>query len=401
MRVLTTIRHMAGRAALAGVGCALAFLLLEICIRFFGIGYPLFTTWDPQIGFVLLPGAEGWFRQEGEAYIRINSHGMRDREHATAKAPGVFRIAVLGDSYAEALQVPVEKTFWAGVERHLATCPALQGRAIEVLNFGVSGFGTVQELLMWRHRASAFTPDLVLLAITTGNDIRDNARALAQDPLKPYFTLQGGELVLDDSYKQLPAAVARQTWRYHAWQALSQRVRLLQIANRARQIVELRSRPVPASALSKQAQQGQEAGLDSGVYLEPTDLIWEEAWRVTERIIVQLRDDVAAKGSRLHVATLSSGIQVHPDRRVREETERQLGVTSLFYPDERIASLGRREAISVTTLAPSLRAAAEQGQLPVHGFGATLGQGHWNEHGHREAGRMIARDLCAELGGGS
>jgi len=58
---------------------------------------------------VLRPGAEGWWSKEGGAYVRINNGGLRDREHAKAKPTNALRIAVLGDSYAEALQVPIDR----------------------------------------------------------------------------------------------------------------------------------------------------------------------------------------------------------------------------------------------------------------------------------------------------
>jgi hypothetical protein len=63
---------------------------------------------------------------------------LRDREHDHART---LRIAVLGDSFAEALQITMEEAFWS-VE--LQGCPSLAGREPEVINFGVSGYGTAQ-----------------------------------------------------------------------------------------------------------------------------------------------------------------------------------------------------------------------------------------------------------------
>lgn len=71
---------------------------------------------DEARGYALRPGMEGWFRKEGESYVRINSDGLRDRQHTKAKPENTLRIAVLGDSYAEALQVPMEQAFWAVME---------------------------------------------------------------------------------------------------------------------------------------------------------------------------------------------------------------------------------------------------------------------------------------------
>ena len=56
--------------------------------------------------------AEGWHRSEGEAYIRINSRGLRDREHSSEPAPQTFRVAVIGDSFTAGLHVDLEEIYW-------------------------------------------------------------------------------------------------------------------------------------------------------------------------------------------------------------------------------------------------------------------------------------------------
>ena len=89
-------------------GCAIA----EIALRVAGYSYPEFYKRDEVCGVSLRPGAEGWYRKEGEAYVRIKSDGLRDQEHALTKPPDTFRIALIGDSYCEAFSVPLEDAFW-------------------------------------------------------------------------------------------------------------------------------------------------------------------------------------------------------------------------------------------------------------------------------------------------
>lgn len=84
---------------------------MELGLRAADISYPSFHKYDDHRGAALRPGAEGRWRKEGEAYIRINSEGLRDREHTKEKLGDTVRIAVLGDSYAEALQLEMEKDF--------------------------------------------------------------------------------------------------------------------------------------------------------------------------------------------------------------------------------------------------------------------------------------------------
>ena len=92
--------------------------------------------------------------QEGSAPVRTNSQGYRDREWALAKEPGVLRIAVLGDSFTEALQVPLEQTWVNQLPAAMAAVPGchlLNGfpKGAETLNFGVGGYGTGQSWLTW------------------------------------------------------------------------------------------------------------------------------------------------------------------------------------------------------------------------------------------------------------
>jgi hypothetical protein len=92
---------------------------------------------------------------------------------------------------------------------------------------------------------------------------------------------------------------------------------------------------------------------------------------------------------------MSNGPQVLPDPSARELFMRRFGVKDLFYPDNRIKELGKREKITVITLAPELQAYAEKNRTFLHGFGSNIGNGHWNIEGHRVAGELLAEKFCA------
>jgi hypothetical protein len=368
-------------------------LIVEAALRLAGYSYPNLYTTDRQRGVALKPGAQGWWRNEGEAYIRINSEGLRDREHTKAKPPQTLRIAVLGDSYAEALQVPLEKTFWAVMEGRLRECrAATKGQNVEVINFGVSGYGTTLELITLRQKVWDYSPDIVLLALTTGNDISDNSRALKGDEDIPYFVHRDGRLVLDDSYLNSRTFRLRQS----ALNRLLRRVRdYSRVAQAAFQAYHALSNYRAAAGRAPEVSPaGLEVGQSELIYSEPTDAAWKDAWQVTEELIVLMRDEVAQRGAKFVVVTLSSGGQVHPNASARQELMKRLGVSDLFYPDRRIKALGERAGFEVLNLAPSLQAYAEQHKVFLHGFGQNPGSGHWNETGHRVAGEMISQKLC-------
>lgn len=382
-------------ASLALLGCSVlvTIFFLEIALRLAGISYPLFTKADEWSGFALRPGAAGWVQEEGSAYVRINSRGMRDKERSLEKPENTYRIAVLGDSYTEARQVDQAKTYPAILEQQLAACPALSGQKPEVLNFGVSGFGTTQELLQLREKVWDFQPDLVLLGFTTGNDIRNNSFALEGNQEKPYFHLQGSGLALDLSFRDSPGIKRQLSISSRALQWTLSHSRILQLANKAKRSLTTKA-PATAPAPAPTAP-GMEAGIDAEMYREPQTPAWKEAWIITEQVLGMMHQETKAHGARFAVATLSNGIQVQPDSAVRKQFQEQLGASDLFYPERRIEGFGMQNGFPVLTLAPLLQRQADEKKIFFHGFPKVgMGTGHWNENGHEAAGTMLAAFLC-------
>ena len=166
----TRWRVLLGRLLLLAGGCLIGLLLAEVGLRLSGfrLGTDSAFQPDPYCGVRHVPNYRGWHTREGRVWIEINSHGFRDRERTVDKPAGTFRIAVIGDSYAEALQVDLDKTFWSVLERKLAERWPAIGQRVEVLNFGVSGYGTAQELEMLRHYVWDYQPDHGSAAVLRG-----------------------------------------------------------------------------------------------------------------------------------------------------------------------------------------------------------------------------------------
>jgi lysophospholipase L1-like esterase len=368
-----------------------ALFLLEIALWITGFSYPSFYRPDDRLGLRLRENAEGWFGSEGRAFVRINSAGFRDRERSLAKPPDVFRIAVLGDSYAEALQVDLDRTFHISLERRLNACKAFGNKMAEVLNFGVSGYGTAQQLLTYRYFATAYAPDLVLVAMFTGNDVRNNSRDLEPDRVRPFFFVKGDALLEDRSFAHSEEFQRRTN---HLRTVLGH-LRVLRVVQAA-YFVKDRFQASAGQPQDQAADQGMEAGLDAAAYSEPVTPQWNDGWVVTERLLGQLRDETRATRAKLLVVVLSTGIQAHPDPKVRAEFMRARAIADLFYPDRRIEKVAARLGVQSILLAPKFQAIAERDKVFLHGFPNTrMGTGHWNEAGHRLAAELVAEELCA------
>ncbi len=372
---------------LAG-GCLAGLILAELGLRLAGFRLGTDSAYqpDPYCGARLTPGFRGWHRREGRVWIEINSHGFRDRERSRTKPAGVFRIAVLGDSFAEALQVELNATFWSVLEQQLAS-RAPPGQQAEVLNFGVSGYGTAQELQLLRTYVWDYDPDLVLLLFLPANDVRNNCKSLEPDQGRPFFRLQDEQLVLDDSFLRAPERVRFQTSNWLQFkQAVIEHCRLAAL------IYQIRHR---SSAPAQQLAIGEEPGLSLEAFCEPPRGEWELAWRITDRVLALMADEVRTRGARFVVAIANSGVEVAPEE-IQAKIQTRWELADWLYPERRLAALGEQHDFQVIGLTQAMRDYARQQKTYLHGFANTLpGTGHWNETGHRVAGELLAKWLIS------
>src|SRR5262245_38242608 len=128
---------------------------------------------DPHLGYGLRPGLETSVR--GIA-IRVNRFGLRGPEVAARPAPGVHRMLALGDSATFGEGLAEEDSFPVQLERELA---ARSGERYEVLNAGVQGYNTENELAFLRARGLALEPETLVV----GFNLNDFDYAPAMGPL--------------------------------------------------------------------------------------------------------------------------------------------------------------------------------------------------------------------------
>jgi lysophospholipase L1-like esterase len=191
----TGIRGALANLALLAISTVVALLISEIGLRLAGRGplyvspeRDLFWKYDSLLGWAHQPGQESVFETpQFRTSVRINQEGLRDREHAYAQPNDVKRILVIGDSFAWGYGVEESDRFSQRLEASLN---------VEVINAGVSGYGTDQELLWLRNEGVKYDFDLVILQMS-GNDIGDNDQQLVHTIYyKPQFVLEAGQLVL-------------------------------------------------------------------------------------------------------------------------------------------------------------------------------------------------------------
>jgi hypothetical protein len=381
---------------LAGLVLLTVPVLAEITLRACRVQFdPQLYGPDRELGWVLRPAASGVVKTETPQFVQINARGFHDWERSYEKPENTVRVAVLGNSWTEALQVPLEKTYPLVLEKELTGSPCFGGRRVEVLNFGVAGYSTAQELLTLKREVWKYQPDLVVVALYPARDIANNVRELnnAVDPERsPYFVYREGRLVEDESFRALAELQPKQIELQNISYQISKRWRVLQAITAMQRFGQVRL------AMMAVKDRAEKIGIENPeymIYLPPSHPAIENAWSVTEGLLLAFRDEVKRHGAELRIVTLATRPQVMPDAAKRTELLHKLGIKNFSYADRRIKEFGEREGIRVTNLGPALSAYADAHHVYLNGFNENnFGAGHWNETGHRVAAEAIAADLC-------
>jgi len=152
-----------------------------------------FYKYDEILGWNNLSNISGLYSRDEFSYeIKTNAQGARDAEF---KPPSEgLDILALGDSYVWGIGVAYGERFTEILEKNKGIN--------EVRNYGVSGFGQLQQYLQLEHQYSTLEgADLVILTICLANDILDNIHPRRYGYLKPYATISD-----DDNLKLIPIA---------------------------------------------------------------------------------------------------------------------------------------------------------------------------------------------------
>jgi hypothetical protein len=180
------------------IGLAIAALLGEVALRLFAprLGVAVneknrFCRFDHDLGWAPLENIT-YVEKNHRYLVHQNQFGLRAPDDMQLKkTSGRKRVLVLGDSYVWGVGASQEELFAA---------PEVHGTNDDLINCGVSGYGTDQEYLFYLLKGQKFDVDQVVVAFTLYNDVANNLAPKQYSYLKPYFTLNGGQLVLHNDH---------------------------------------------------------------------------------------------------------------------------------------------------------------------------------------------------------
>lgn len=359
-----------------GFGCQNETASVATRNRFYGWGH--------------IPGASGWAQRclhdapEFRTFVRINSLGLHDREIPYART-SAERILVLGDSFVEAFQVDFDASFTKRLERAL-NAPDPPGTRVEVVNAGVSGWGTDNALLFFQTEGYKYRPDVVMLVFDTENDVFENDRDLitfsSLHPDKPYFRLSRGRLVRENYPLPEHSAVKQAILGlYHVLEPHSALTRRLGQVPFVWRYLQSPPPQTPGLPLAHPWQ----------VYLRDYPAHWREAWRITRGLLLRFRQVVEAHGARLVVVVMNGREEVSPARMttaVAFHPDLVAGVDA-DKPNRLITSFLARRGIATIPLLDGFRAKYAADGRPAF-FEWDI---HWAEPGHALAATLIEQGL--------
>ena len=355
-------------ALVAALGVGL--ILSELLLRLF---YPqTLGVWaQTRDGLILLRPALHVVYEKFGTQVQTNSFGFRDREHDLKKPAGTVRILLLGDSFMEALQVDAQDTVSALLERELR---AMLGCQVEVINAGVSGWGTDDEVTYLKRKGTEFRPDVVLFAATLHNDISDNLEGR-------YHRVDQGQLI----EKPVSESSWYTYWGLEARSYLASHSHLYQILyqswksmGRADAGARLTSHVVE---LMRNA---------------PNDEV-TRGWWVTQQLLEQAKTLATADGFQLAMVLIPTIYEV--DERSYGELLATLRLNESEFsrdkPVETLAAILDQEGIGAIDLLPAFRARSHDSGQELY----IQGDGHFNKEGHRLAASVVSRELARMMTG--
>lgn len=355
-----TGRRLSRGLLLVALALAVFWTLGEVVARSFDLvdrlnGFPrrLFVaTDDPDLGYRLRAGID---TQARGVHVTTNEHGMRGPSTTVAPAAGTHRVLVLGDSVAFGFRLEQPDTFPVQLEQELES---RDGGSWEVLNAGVEGYNTRNELAYLRSPLLDFAPETIVLLF----NLNDYDYGPVMGPL--------GVLTLDQSQRVRSDSLAIQSEFFLLLRWL--------VATQGRVWVgdtpATPAAPAPGDESAFDPFDRYVSTLRKQYYREPSD----ERWQVMVDALRDIQALARERGIRLVIAIVPDGDQIGvpaPD----------------LTPQKKLRDVCRDLALDCIDLQPSF---AASGESPLY-----IDIMHPNAAGQRIMARDVAAHLLGARGG--
>ena len=270
-------------------------------------------SFDDVLGWTLKPGRY-WVKpphsyKKHEVYV--NEFGLRDIERDELPPETERQLIILGDSFTYGSLVGTEDIF----PTHMNDI--LNDQHVDrysVINTGVPGYGSAQQLLLLKKLSNAgITADAYLLMLFT-NDILDNLRLnyddLTTNSSQPGYVLDNAGTLDLKYYPQL--RTGNESTTFVPVNKQRGRTKVTQVVSRQ---IEgfLQTRPALIGALGKvgiEVEFPRMPGLINGWY---NDVVLDPGLPLMAALIGEINNEVEKAGGQLLVSMIPSSLQIYPD----------------------------------------------------------------------------------------
>lgn len=371
------------------IGIVFAFILAEGIVRvssdkFSYYLFPPVSTFkdalsDAELGYANFRNQRGsWSKECFSIYsVCTNSLGFRGGEWNMAAD---FKIGILGDSFMMAIEVPED-----------AHTSFILGKLLkkEILNTGVRRYGTVSEFLAYCKYLKALKANIVILFFHIETDVFDNSCELTKliyatsKIYKPCACISGGKVEIKTNFDKPEASSVFEKPKSGVKNFLKNNCLSCLVIYRY----------IYNQYIYKLLFPSDKNFLD--VYMPPKNKNWQEAWSITEKILVDLKNEVEQSGGKLLVVAIPGNINLLKGPR---QIERAIGLKHLpegfdvLYPVKKLEDISRKNSINFLALAPYFIEYKNRFHLKYPYFSYTC-EGHWNPLGHFLVSNIVARYL--------
>ncbi len=387
-----------GMLALLVVDFGLRLIEVTPLWRILPVVQPILGQPDKDFGFESTPGGRGIWTIEHRARVQLNSLGLRDVERELVKAPGTFRIGLLGDSMVEAAQVSQQATFAAIAERRLRA----DGYNLKLINLAIAGPSPIRQLWRLERRGYPLNLDLVMANSAASSFLSGKLLDDSENPA--YVHMGNGQLAVgygfrdrfsqrhaDDLIGRLFIALYQNSPLFRMLYLRSTEPLSVLLGLPSAQPASQRSLPAlppPASEAARFACDQATAALEPMIHLW-RDHRPELLWAATARFLDDLAQSARTHGVRVLYAIRDIPLPPADCPATSARADLLLAMNREF-TSRGIHLIDWSAAVAEVVGGPT--------EIPrLHGFGIHKGAGHLNYDGHRAWATALISVLRPEL----
>ena len=312
----------------------------------------------------------------GKVFEDFNSRGIRGPEYSYGQQNHQYRILVLGDSHAEGYTVDFEGLFSEVMKEWLNESAGKP--KVEVINSGTRGYSTDQEFLFFKQEGKQYQPDLTILMFCH-NDVWYNREPKMWRWYKPLFKIEESRILLTNIPVPKPDLISSDKIK----QFLNEHFYLYRFVHDKIRHTRFYSWLIKLGLVSFPN--------ELRVWQKSGNAQIQEAWNLTEALLVELKQEVASSGGRLLIFYVPS--RESYDAESWGAAQRKYGLSGKDWDPEHPAlglkAICKRHGMDF--LDPTEQFKTEARKLEMESKRLNfLKDGHWTSEGHRLTGEILA-----------